>query len=140
MKSEDQKKEDEYQKRKKKEAEYEKWKEAWDAREDAFDEKVSIMTSHRDASSTAAELENRVTALSIMFKFMIKKFGAPELTDEEWDTLMKPMSVLHMNRVFANCPFPQDGTSCGNCNYYETCTEKRCRADVCSNGYPGRGY
>jgi hypothetical protein len=110
------------------------------ARNSAFEEQVALKTRHREASKQSYSLENEVTALTILFKFVTKKSGYPALTDEEWEKLKKPMAILHMNRVFAYCPFPQDGISYGNCNYYDTCDRDRCNADTCSNGYPSRGY
>lgn len=109
-------------------------------RNEKFEELVGHRTRRREASNQSYALENEITALSIVLKFISKKMGYPELTDDEWEVLKKPMAILRMNRVFAYCPFPQDGESCGNCNYYDTCTENRCNADTCSNGFPHRGY
>jgi hypothetical protein len=101
-------------------------------REREFEEQVSHFTDRRDASRSAHADENRLTALAMLYKFFVKKYGTPELADEEWEKLIESMRVLRLNRVFGGCPFPYD------CKYYMGCVRKGCNADVCSNGYAYR--
>jgi hypothetical protein len=41
--------------------------------------------------------------------------------------------IINRNKTLSYCPFPE----C--CNYFIMCTERKCNADVCDNGYPHRG-
>jgi hypothetical protein len=40
--------------------------------------------------------------------------------------------IISRNKSLSYCPFPYD------CNYFATCSEQKCNADVCDNGYPRR--
>ena len=84
-------------------------------------------------SSDVKDLENICTAYGKLFS-VIRNRGIESFEDSIFLPKIEVFRTLKINKAFSYCPFPCD------CNYYESCTEKNCNADICDNGHARKVY